>query len=492
MTLSSRPAAAFVPSYGRGYPKGLTLKVRLARKDEARLVTLPDEVAVLDEHLLTDEDGKPIEQLSPTILQQIADNNNKRIDETGDYCPIVIGHTKDGDHEKDQPEVIGFAGPFRVKKFFNSKKKAIFARWRIFKDKVDLLRKFPRRSVELWVSRWEIDPISVLGATTPDRDLGLVKLSRSGERSYSRITENPTVDPQQIAQQVFALIEQSDTWKFIEQLKTEAEGMGQEQAAQGDETTAPPEGDPTGGDMAGGSPSTDMVDPNGGPPEDDGMTDEAYEGGDGAPPPEEEEEPPVQMAAPVRGKPKGANIYSQSGGQKGDAQRVYQKSAPVAAAPSGGNTFVPSYGKPKQMSRTAADSEKVRLARVERAQAATQEENRQLRVRLSRAERERDLVQIEAEGYVLDRDEELDIVQEMDENTYGNYLVRLKRNYQKAPGNAPGVANRPGMAPIQMSRHAGNTTESKKAKVNEAVALATSKGIKFEDAMAQLTGESVR
>lgn len=478
----------FQANYGRAYP------IKLARKPaKAQMIDLPEEVAVLDEHLLTDEEGKPIEQLTPEILQRIADNNNKRIKDTGDYCPIVIGHTKDGDHEKDQPEVIGFAGPFKVKKFFNTGKKALFARWRVFKDKVDLLRKFPRRSVELWVSRWEIDPISVLGATTPDRDLGLVRLSRGGERSQ---TQECPMDPNQIAQQVVALLQQTDEWKFLSSLKQEAEGMEEEAPAPGADQNVPPEmGDETGGEMA--PEGAGMEDPNGGPPMGDETTDAEYEGEDLPP---GDEEVPQQMAAPVRGKPQGPNIYSQTGGQKGDAQKVYQKAAACGSAPSGGNTFVPSYGTKKKMARPAVtpakpsqpESDRIRLARMERETHAARQAMNEMRVQLARATREKDFVQLEAEGYLLDRDEELDAVSNLSDDQYGEYLVKLKRNYRKAPSSlAPGLSDRP--SPVQLSRHPQARQASSKARTMEAVDLATRKGIKFEEALTQLTnGEPTR
>lgn len=146
-------------------------------------------VAILDEHEMTSgPSGVPM-YCGPQELQQIADNNNRRVESTGDATPIVIGHTVDGKDENRQPEIVGYATNFSVGPLFNSGRTALFADFHIRKDKVEEANKYPRRSVELWPKRWEIDPISLLGATTPERDLGLLQLHRQGSPvRYSRMS----------------------------------------------------------------------------------------------------------------------------------------------------------------------------------------------------------------------------------------------------------------------------------------------------------------
>ena len=142
-------------------------------------------VPIFKEH--TGSDGTKYTQ---ELLEDIADNNNDRIEETGDYCPIVGWHTpSDNDPSKDPP-IIGFAENFRVEKFGKKKPKwCIYATFKIRKEKHDYFRDHPRRSVEIWPedkpeNRY-IDPIAVLGAETPRQDLGLVySKSAAGEESY--------------------------------------------------------------------------------------------------------------------------------------------------------------------------------------------------------------------------------------------------------------------------------------------------------------------
>jgi len=138
-------------------------------------------VAVLDEHPMSPSGGEPAKYCGPQELQMIADNNNRRVEQTGDATPLVIGHTTDGKDEDEQPEIVGYATNFSVGPLFNTGRMALFADFHVRKDKKELANKYPRRSVELWPKRWEVDPISLLGATTPERDLGLLQFARKGE-----------------------------------------------------------------------------------------------------------------------------------------------------------------------------------------------------------------------------------------------------------------------------------------------------------------------
>lgn len=156
-----------------------------AAKDDGDFVVF-ENVPVFDEHV-GEHNGEPC-NYNRKILEAIAKNCNDRIDDTGDWCPIVVGHTPDPDSDRGQPEIIGYAGPFKVSVIGNKRQRAcIIADFRIFADKADVYRQNPRRSVELWPeARPEdafFDPIAVLGAETPRRSLGLVyQRSRPGKR----------------------------------------------------------------------------------------------------------------------------------------------------------------------------------------------------------------------------------------------------------------------------------------------------------------------
>jgi hypothetical protein len=139
-------------------------------------------VFVLDEFVMSDDKGNPVANVDKKFLEDTAVNMLGREQRTGDLCPIVIGHTEDdpkGSAEAVGPPLVGYARNWQVLPFFDTEKFGLAVDCWILKTEVDRVRRFPRRSSEVWVSQREIDPISFLGATTPCRDLGLLKLSRN-------------------------------------------------------------------------------------------------------------------------------------------------------------------------------------------------------------------------------------------------------------------------------------------------------------------------
>ena len=154
------------------------------------IVTVYD-VPLVDSHLVFADDGKFVCECDDKMLRWIAANNNKRMKETGDAVPVILGHTKDDVPEEDQPPIVGESKDFYVAPLMNAVgestgRNAIYARTTTFTEqdveKYDLKR-FPRRSVEIWFDKDPIiDPIALLGASTPERDLGLMRLKRKGTR----------------------------------------------------------------------------------------------------------------------------------------------------------------------------------------------------------------------------------------------------------------------------------------------------------------------
>lgn len=143
-------------------------------------------VPILDEHQLHVKadpvENKParIIDIDERLLTRLAANNNRNIHETGDWVPLTEGHTTDDAPEHSQPEILGYADQFHVGPLFETGRKALLARFRISKDpeKLKKAKNLPRRSVELWLDREEVNPISLLGATAPERNLGLLRLQR--------------------------------------------------------------------------------------------------------------------------------------------------------------------------------------------------------------------------------------------------------------------------------------------------------------------------
>lgn len=144
---------------------------------------LYENVPVFIEHTRTLKSGRTL-TFGRKELESVVARSNQRIDETGDFAPVVIGHTSD-DPDAPKPPKIGWAGPFRLGWLSDKRDKlAILADFRIDKDKVGLLKEYPRRSAELWAeddyADMYLDPISLLGADTPWGDMGVLYAKQNG------------------------------------------------------------------------------------------------------------------------------------------------------------------------------------------------------------------------------------------------------------------------------------------------------------------------
>lgn len=409
------------------------------------MVELSYPVAILDEHTMP-HPKKPgtLINITETTLQKIADNNNRRIKSTGDECPVVIGHTQDGLPEKYQPEVIGFARDFKVRPLFKTGRKALYARWRVYTDRLEKLLEYPRRSVELWLGKWEVDPISLLGATTPDRDLGLIRLSRANEDSVTSVFGENDMDPQQLTQMILAQLMQSPQFQFLNALM--------EQVQSGDQQTGPPEEQE--GPM--GEEETPPGEEGEPPMEEEPPMDEE-------PPPEEEpeeEEEPVRRAA---GYSSGTDTFTPSGPQRMSRQAARQP----AKAPA----------------QDLANHPLIR--RLVEAVQESQEQNQFLVAKLARSERAQDLIRLQAEENIdLDLEEELSIVapdggDPMAKEQYDAYLNKVRRRYQRAPVNQPRIVTAAGKV----------HSMDQKTRAYAAADRAIEKGIKYEAALAEIDNE---
>ncbi len=146
-------------------------------------VTVRD-VPVFSEHETTTRKGRRL-RFGRRELAAIVDRCNQRIRDTGDYAALAVGHTQDPEMgDTSGRPLVGFAGPFRLGSIHDrgTTKAAILADFRVFREDAAKLKKFPRRSAELWIAddyrEMFLDPISLLGAESPRLDLGLCYSAR--------------------------------------------------------------------------------------------------------------------------------------------------------------------------------------------------------------------------------------------------------------------------------------------------------------------------
>lgn len=419
------------------------------------------EVAILDAHDLLDNDGNIVMRIDDDTLDRIAENNNKRVEETGDETPISLGHTKDGVPETLQPQIIGYARNFRVKQLFKTGRKAIFCTFRVLRKYADKLKEFPRRSVELWLKKLVIDPIAVLGATTPDRDLGLLRF-RAGDQSYTYVFDEVRRmqlgmnDPDNLAVKVVAMLQETKEWKFLQSLA--------DQGMQAPAQEAPP---PAG-------PEEEMID----------ASEESMPGEEPVRLDEEDEEYPVEDEE-ITDEEKPVEEEEEDDEDEEAAKKKY------AAAPASGNTYVPSgVGRRQKYSASLTEVEKVKmqrdqlrsqLVRTEKRTAAVEKEVNELRLKLSRAEREKALVQLQSEGFDLDRAEELNEIAEFSDEQFTKHLDRIRKRYQRAPVAIDST--------LVVSTRSSNVVGRSKERSAQIRDHALTKGISYEEALEQLEGQ---
>jgi len=174
----------------------------LDRFSDPDLWEIRDAVPIFDEHEERDQTGAIVRQFGLAELEEIASNCNRREIETADAVPLMLGHTRPGIAETEQPPIVGYARQFRVGKFGPEKRNCILATFYYFKDRAkEAIEQFPRRSVELWIKDKIIDPIALL-KRTPKRDLGLLTHYRSENRLLYAMEEPdrsmPICDPDDV------------------------------------------------------------------------------------------------------------------------------------------------------------------------------------------------------------------------------------------------------------------------------------------------------
>ncbi len=144
-------------------------------------VPLP-EFDLIDECSFFDKKTKQQVNLDRKRLEKIADSHNENIESRGAAPVVCLGHTKDDAPESEQPPATGVTTRHTVKAYKPDKSgKVKFALWAkpwARQEHVETFRQNNQRSVELWLDPDAINPIALLGSTTPRRDLGLHLFSR--------------------------------------------------------------------------------------------------------------------------------------------------------------------------------------------------------------------------------------------------------------------------------------------------------------------------
>lgn len=131
-------------------------------------------------------------------LEAIAKRCNRRVTETGDCAGICLGHIPGPSASgATMPEKVGEADAFKVGRFGD--KWAILADLHIYREDLPRVKKYSRRSPELWLAQdyaeMFFDPICLLAAEVPRMDLGVMRfrLDESGRKReiFSAVCAGP-------------------------------------------------------------------------------------------------------------------------------------------------------------------------------------------------------------------------------------------------------------------------------------------------------------
>lgn len=418
------------------------------------LYTVVPHTCMVDSFQMTNEDGTFVADINESFIDRLVAHMNDREAQTGDLAPYVIGHTPNEPYrEEDGPPLIGYVRNWS-KDLWKGKAAAFADVW-IFNGDVERARRFPRRSCEVWVDRYEVDPVSALGATTPARDLGLLKLSATGGMKvviespgelnvpdFPPKTDKPTDDGKPAADP-----KQSGDYKGLEgkldqilQLLQQLLPGGATGAPAADAGAAPQGAPPAGGEGDGSGEMSDA--------ELEQLLSEM--GGEGG----------AEGAAP-EGAPAGDDKS-----RKGDEP---VKNNAGCGYPGGSNTNVPEMG------------EKVKLSRIESdlAKATAALARRDVKDAL------RDMV---GRGRDVNPDDEemiSDLVS-LPEDMRNRQLQRVEKLSRPRPGTAPGGMLQSALEhALPVGDDGKKRIRSKDEQVN-VIKLARQKNIRFEDAAAEL------
>lgn len=374
-------------------------------------------VPVFKEHRTHARNGREL-IFGPEELAAVCRRCNQRIEGTGDYAAVVIGHTPSPEAIENgaaMPEQIGFAGPFRMGRMQDGAA-AIFADFWIYKEDAHKLKKFPRRSPELWLEeRYEemfLDPIALLGAETPRLDLGTLLYSavRDGRQVERYAAAAPgamnsyvpsedyaaddspnsgshtmALSPEDVKQVVDAIM-QTAPMQFVQQKMMAEQGNGQPPAA--------------------GAPTA---------------------GGNGAEPPAAPAEPPQQYNADDDLDDEGEPVqYNAAGTPKPEELEMPQTGKQEPENYARGGVAI-KYAKLEREHRELAE----KYAKLE----AAVEGERALRVD---TQRQAELERLKNDGYMLEVAEEMEVCKygRMSDEDFQRHTTRIVQRYARCPHGA--------------------------------------------------------
>lgn len=149
-------------------------------------------VPIIDEHE-DDMSPKPFDRLTGKTFEAVFEST-KGYEKNGAYAAITIGHTS-GSEDDNFREVVGHIRNFKtVGKEPHRQIAGDFYFRKDFFDAAILTNMYPRRSAEISSVDMRIDPVAILGATSPARPLPDMLFRKSPDRQVL-FAKYPNADP---------------------------------------------------------------------------------------------------------------------------------------------------------------------------------------------------------------------------------------------------------------------------------------------------------
>ena len=183
-------------------------------------------VPIVDEHV-DDTSPKPFDKLTGDLFEEVF-NSTKGYEDRGAYAAVIIGHTT-GDEKDTYREVVGHIRNFKMTgKAPNRQIVGDFFFATAFFDAAILTNLYPRRSSEISSVDWRIDPVALLGATSPARPLPDMIFAKGQERQVYMSTHATTTFSKESAMdpEIKTMFE-----KFDARMSTFEQGMAKFQAS---------------------------------------------------------------------------------------------------------------------------------------------------------------------------------------------------------------------------------------------------------------------
>ena len=409
-------------------------------------------------YLKTTKDGNQVriyESVDKAQLKKIFENS-KRAEENGDYGLIFVGHTDDSGKETDQPPKVGYIANHQLGE--HNGRPTILADVYIDKEKCrrfgkkyfdssftvdDLLDEFPRRSAEVVALSKPvgyIDSVALL-KRTPERQLGTIasqfkiksesvyrfecpackkeKMSLQSSMMEHQARQDKVKSKRDVFKSSLKLVEQLGNHLFDEEANGEPEDSSESTSSELFNEPSDEPSEPMLGEEPSMSSTAKSKMSKAGPSE---PNYEEYPSSTSSSSSSEASEPSEASGDPSHPGTKNHRKEHREPSRMDPSEPSKKKSklnAGSAASTPGPTTSIPKLEKSKMSShkdksRMKDDDERISSSRFARQLEESRKLNSQLAARLDQIDaekreaiNERKLVQLQAEGYELDRAEEL-------------------------------------------------------------------------------------